>query len=274
MPEMPEVEQVRKSLEPHIQGKRICRVEISLPRMILRPSVAEFIAGIKGRVITGVSRRGKYLLLELGGADVILTHLRMTGALLVTLGQEAEPPYARIHFTLTDGMHLWFADARTFGTMSLLTRDTLSLDKGYAALGPEPLSEGFTPEYLRAVLQKSHQAIKSLLLDQRKIAGVGNIYADEALAVAGICPLRPADRLTGKQCLALHEAVNQVIAQGLKNHGTTFRNYQDANGEIGNNKDFLLVYGRKGQPCRSCGRPLKQIRVGGRGSVYCPHCQK
>lgn len=274
MPEMPEVEQVRKSLEPHITGKRICRVEISLPRMILRPSAAEFAAGVEGCRITGVFRHGKYLLLELDQSDVILTHLRMTGALLVTGEKETEPPYAKIHFTLTDGVHLWFTDIRTFGTMSLLSRDTLFLDKGYASLGPEPLSESFTPEYLRSVLQKSHQAVKSLILDQRRIAGLGNIYADEALAVAGIRPLRPADRLTGKQCLALYEAINQVIAQGLKNHGTTFRNYQDANGEMGNNKDYLRVYGRKGQPCLTCGMPLKQIRVGGRGSVYCPHCQK
>lgn len=274
MPEMPEVEQVRKSLEPHIKGKQICRVEIFLPRMILRPAPAEFIAGTEGRAITGVTRRGKYLLLELDREGVILTHLRMTGALLITVGKAPAPAYAKIHFTLTGATHLWFTDIRTFGTMSLLSKDTLYLDRGYAALGPEPLSEDFTPEYLRSVLRQSHRAVKSLLLDQRKIAGLGNIYADEALAAAGIRPTRFSDRLTGKETLALYEAVDQVIAQGMKNRGTTFRNYQDANGEMGNNKDHLLVYGRKGRPCLTCGNPLKQVKVGGRSSVYCPYCQK
>ena len=274
MPELPEVEQVRLSLLPHIKGKKIVKAEIRLPRMIHHPAVPEFIAGVEGRMIADVRRKGKYLSLLLDDGHYILAHLRMTGALLVTPCKDKEPPFAKIRFSLTDGIDLWFADIRTFGTLCLCGGSDPWQDKGYAGLGPEPLSPEFTEAYLKAKLKKCHQMVKCFLLDQHKIAGMGNIYADEALAVAGIRPTRYTDKLTLKQIHALYGAVNQVIAQGLRNRGTTFRNYQDADGQMGNNKDFLQVYGRKGLPCQKCGTILKQIKVGGRGSVYCPHCQK
>lgn len=274
MPELPEVEQVRLSLLPHIKGKTIVKAEIRLPRMIHHPGVPEFMAGIEGRTIADVQRKGKYLTLLLDDGRFILAHLRMTGALLVTPCKAKEPPFAKIRFFLSDGTDLWFTDIRTFGTLCLCGGSDPWQDKGYAGLGPEPLSSEFTEAYLKAKLKKSNQMVKCFLLDQHKIAGMGNIYADEALAVAGIRPTRYTDKLTVKQIHALYGAVNQVIAQGLRNHGTTFRNYQDADGQMGNNKDFLLVYGRKGLPCKKCGGELKQIKVGGRGSVYCPHCQK
>ena len=274
MPEMPEVEQVRISLLPHIKGKKIVKAEVRLPRMILHPSVPEFITGVEGRTVTDVRRKGKYLTLLLDNGQYIMAHLRMTGALLVTSREAPEPSFAKIRFTLTDGLDLWFTDIRTFGTMCLCGGSDPWTDKGYASLGPEPLSAVFTEDYLLQRVKKSHQMIKCFLLDQHKIAGLGNIYADEALAAADIRPTRYTDRLTKKQVHALYEAVNQVIAQGLRNHGTTFRDYQDADGHMGNNRDFLLVYGRKGQPCTKCGAELKQIKVGGRGSVYCPRCQK
>ena len=274
MPELPEVEQVRKTLLPHIKGKKIEQAEIRLPRMVLSPALPDFIREVEGRRFTDVKRRGKYLLLELDDDAVLLTHLRMTGALLALPKNGSEPSFGRIRFRLSGAEDLWFTDIRTFGTIRLLHPGEFFLDKGFASLGPEPLSEAFTTEYLQAMAKKSRQAIKSFLLDQRKIAGLGNIYADEALAVAGIRPTRVAAGLSGKKIAALHAAVNQVIAQGLRHRGTTFRNYQDAEGHQGSNKEHLLVYGRKGQPCKGCGAPLKQIKVGGRGSVYCPRCQK
>ena len=274
MPELPEVEQVRCSLLPHIKNEIICNVEIRLPRMIVHPAVPEFIAGVEGQVITDVRRKGKYLMLLLKNGQYILAHLRMTGALLVCPHDGTEPPFAKIRFVLANGKDMWFTDIRTFGTMSLCGGNDAWQDKGFAALGPEPLSAGFTETYLRDRLKKSHQMVKCFILDQHKIAGMGNIYADEALAAAGIRPTRYSDALTNKQIHVLYEAINQVIDQGLRNHGTTFRNYQDADGLMGNNKDYLLVYGRKGRPCTKCGTPLKQIKVGGRGSVYCPRCQK
>ena len=274
MPELPEVEQVRLSLLPHIKGKTICKAEVRLPRMIRHPSVPEFIAGVEGRTITDVRRKGKYLALLLDDGRYILAHLRMTGALLVMPCGTREPAFAKLRLSLTDGQDLWFTDIRTFGTMCLCGGNDTWQDAGYAGLGAEPLSPEFTEDYLKEKLKKSHQMVKCFILDQHKIAGIGNIYADEALALAGIRPTRYTDRLTRKQIHALYEGVNRAIAQGLRNRGTTFRNYQDADGQMGNNKDFLLVYGRKGLPCKKCGGELKQIKVGGRGSVYCPRCQK
>lgn len=274
MPEMPEVEQVRQSLLPHVKNVKICSVEIRLPRMIVHPGVPEFIAGAAGQVITDVGRKGKYLMLLLKSGQYILVHLRMTGALLICSHDGPEPPFAKIRFVLENGRDMWFTDLRTFGTMSLCGGNDDWKDKGFAALGPEPLSPGFTEAYLREKLKNSHRMVKCFILDQHKIAGVGNIYADEALAAAGIRPTRYSDSLTKKQVRVLYEAINQVIAQGLRNRGTTFRNYQDADGAMGNNKDFLLVYGRQGQACTKCGTPLRKIRVAGRGSVFCPHCQK
>lgn len=274
MPELPEVEQVRRSLLPHIKEKTILKAEIRLPRMIHHPDLPEFIAGVEGRTITDVRRRGKYLTLLLDDGHYILAHLRMTGALLVTPREAREPAFAKVRFSLKDGTDLWFTDVRTFGTLCLCGGSDTWQDRGFAGLGPEPLTPEFTEAYLKEKLKKSRQMVKCFLLDQHKIAGMGNIYADESLAAAGIRPTRYTDKLTLKQIHALYEAVNQVIAQGLRNHGTTFRNYQDADGQMGNNKDFLQVYGRKGQPCKVCGAKLQQIRVGGRGSVYCPHCQK
>ena len=249
MPELPEVEQVRISLLPHIKGKTICKTEVRLPRMIKHPSVPEFMAGVEGKRVTDITRKGKYLTLMLDDGRYIMVHLRMTGALLILPRDLQDPPFAKIRFSLTGGLNLWFTDIRTFGTLSLCGGSDPWQDKGYAGLGPEPLSQEFTEEYLKEKLKN-------------------------ALAMAGIRPTRYTDKLTRMQMRALHEAVNLVIAQGLRNHGTTFRNYQDADGHMGNNKDFLMVYGRKGMPCKTCGTVLKQIRVAGRGSVYCPHCQK
>ena len=274
MPELPEVEQVRCSLLPHIKNERICNVEIRLPRMIVHPAVPEFIAGVEGQVITDVQRKGKYLMLLLENGQYILAHLRMTGAMLVCPYDGAEPPFAKIRFVLANGKDMWFTDIRTFGTMSLCGGNDAWQDRGLATLGPEPLSSGFTEAYLREKLKKSHQMVKCFILDQHKIAGMGNIYADEALAAAGIRPTRYSDALTKKQVHVLYETINQVIAQGLRNHGTTFRNYQDADGLMGNNKDYLLVYGRKGQACTKCGTLLRKVKVAGRGSVYCPRCQQ
>lgn len=274
MPELPEVEQVRKTLAPHIEGRRILKTEVWLDRMVQHPAVPQFIAGTEGRTITGLKRRGKYLRLELDDGQYLLAHLRMTGALLALPAEVDRPDFAKIRFTLSEGMNLWFTDIRTFGVIYLLNPQENYQVKGYETLGPEPLTEAFTAAYLKAKVQKSRKPVKNLILDQTVIAGLGNIYADESLALSRIMPTRIACTLTEPETEALYEAVNQVIAQGIANHGTTFRNYQDGEGKKGDNQNHLLVYSRKGQPCRFCGTTLEQIKVGGRGSVYCPKCQK
>ena len=273
MPEMPEVEQVRKTLAPHIEGKKILAVEVMLDRLIKYPSPEKFVEGLVGKTIRRVGRRGKYLVLETAPEQQLIVHLRMTGALIAQKAEAPAPSYAKIKFKLSDGVTMWFTDIRTFGTLYLVTQHDTYIE-GYETLGPEPLSAGFNAEYLTPLAQKSRKAIKTFILDQHIIAGLGNIYADECLALAGILPMRAANSLSSEELVRLCEAVNAVIAQGIKNHGTTFRDYKDGEGNKGDNQNHLLVYSRAGQPCKKCGRTLVQTKIGGRGSVYCENCQK
>jgi len=273
MPEMPEVEQVRKTLTPHIKGKVITDIEIYLDRLIQHPTPEEFIKGLVGKTIEEVGRKGKYLVLQTAEKQKLIVHLRMTGALIAQPSEAPVPKYAKIKFTLTDGVTMWFTDIRTFGTLYLVTGNDVYIE-GYETLGPEPLSLGFTADYLAPLAAKSRKPIKTFILDQRIIAGLGNIYADECLALSKLLPTRFANTLSRSDIDRLCEAINAVIAQGIKNRGTTFRDYKDGEGNKGDNQNHLLVYSRAGQPCRSCGTILVQIKVGGRGSVYCPNCQK
>ena len=270
MPEMPEVEQVRKTLAPHIIGKKILSVEVRLPRLIQQMTAEEFEKALTGCRIDQVQRRGKYLLLQTERGTLVV-HLRMTGALIATEGG-AEPPYAKVRFQLTGDTVLWFTDIRTFGTLYFV-QDVNSIS-GLAALGPEPLTQWLTAEYLQAKAARAKKPVKSFILDQTVIAGLGNIYADEALFLAGLAPLRQACELTADEVVRLIAAVNKVIAQGIKNHGTTFRDYKDGEGKKGSNQNFLNVYSRGGQPCKVCGQILNKTKVGGRGTVWCSHCQK
>lgn len=273
MPEMPEVEQVRKTLSPHIIGKTIQNIEVRLPRLIQFPSPEAFVQELEGRTITEVGRKGKYLVLHTDKNQQLIVHLRMTGALMAQPSDAAEPSYAKIKFTMTDNTTMWFTDIRTFGTLYLIEGNNHYIE-GYETLGPEPLSEGFTVEYLELKATKAKKPVKTFILDQKVIAGLGNIYADECLALSKIHPTRLANTLSHEEMVTLVAAINAVIAQGIKNRGTTFRDYKDGEGNKGDNQNHLLVYSRKGQPCRTCGSILEQIKVGGRGTVFCPCCQK
>ena len=273
MPEMPEVEQVRKTLAPHIENRKIQAVDVYLERLIKYPTVDKFIAGLVGKTITKIGRKGKYLVLHLGEEQQLIVHLRMTGALIAQSSDLEAPPYAKIKFTLSDNVTMWFTDIRTFGTLYLVTNNDTYIE-GYETLGPEPLSEGLTYEYLAPLAAKSRKPIKTFILDQHIIAGLGNIYADECLALSSIKPMRVANTLTEAEIRALIDAVNAVIAQGIKNKGTTFRDYKDGEGNKGSNQNYLLVYGRGGEPCKKCRQTLSTTKIGGRGTVYCDNCQK
>lgn len=273
MPELPEVEQVRISLVPHIVGKTMEKVRVDLPKMILHPQPDIFVRKLQGARFTGVQRRGKYLRLDLENGCWILIHLRMTGALLALPKTEPEPPFTRMVFFLSGEENLYFTDIRTFGVAALVGEDGWR-DKGYESLGPEPLDPELTPDYLREKAKGKTAVVKAFLLDQTVIAGLGNIYVDEALFAARIRPTRRVNRISRKAWEGLVLAIKGVIRQGLEHHGTTFRNYQDADGQMGDNSRYLQVYHRKDLPCLRCGTLLKQIKVAGRGSVYCPHCQK
>ncbi len=271
MPELPEVEQVRKTLRKHIVDRTITQVVVGLERLIKIPTAAEFVQQVEGRTIVDIARKGKYLSLVLDNGSKILLHLRMTGA-LIAAPRGQEPPYAKIQFVLNGEEDLWFTDIRTFGTLYLV-QDECEVS-GYATLGLEPNDPELTVDYLQAQAGRKKVPVKNFILDQTVIAGLGNIYADEALFVAGIVPTRGIDTLTAGEYRALLEAVNQVITQGIANKGTTFRDYKDGEGNKGTNQNYLWAYGRKGQKCKKCGELLLGTKVGGRGTCYCPQCQK
>lgn len=274
MPEMPEIETIRRSLEPHLQGRRIEDVDVLLARQIKWPEPDSFVARILETKILRLDRRGKYLLLQLDNQVSLVFHLRMTGQLIYIPPQgESKSHHDRLIIHLDDASRLVFSDTRTFGTMYAMHPDELWRIQGMAELGPEPLSLEFTVEYLAQAAAKRKTRIKSFLLDQRKIGGLGNIYVDEALFLAGIHPLRQAGSLNISELTKLHEAVNRVIADGIADGGTTFRDYRNGDGEKGSHQEHLYVYGRDGQACRVCGTPLEKIKVGGRGTRFCPHCQ-
>lgn len=272
MPELPEVETVRRSLEGLV-GRRVVRAEVRSPVLVRYPALAEFLTRVSGRTFTALDRRAKYLLLKLDSGDDLMVHLKMTGRLLQQAPLDPVEPHTHIILHLDDGSELRFADTRKFGGFYLIGQDREGAPPGFRRLGPEPLSEEFTPAYLRQVLGKRKGRIKSLLLNQDIIAGLGNIYADEALFRARIHPGREAASLTPAATHHLHEAVNQVILESLALGGTSFSSYVDGKGNKGHNVENLRVYGREGQPCVECGDPIARIVIGGRSAHFCPRCQ-
>ncbi|MGO5485156.1 bifunctional DNA-formamidopyrimidine glycosylase/DNA-(apurinic or apyrimidinic site) lyase [Selenomonas montiformis] len=273
MPELPETEVIRRYLDRHLRGRRITSVEVRLPRQIKWPDPQSYCGKASGSVIRSVGRRGKYLLIELEHGRELVFHLRMTGRLVLEPEGISHDPYARILFSLDNGTMLVYGDTRTLGRVYALEPGERYRIQGLAAMGPEPLSKEFTVTYFRNALYGRHVCIKTFLLDQKKIGGIGNIYADEALFLAGIYPRRQAGSLSAEECRHLHAAINQVIAAGIRDGGTTFRDYRNGEGRRGHHQDFLYVYHREGEPCRRCGTPIVKETVGGRGTHYCPHCQ-
>jgi len=269
MPELPEVEVIARGLQRLIGQSIIQEVEVLWPRSVARPEVPAFIQGLAGRRIIDVRRRGKFILFSLDDGRSLLAHLRMTGGFCVFPRTTPPHPYVRVIFHLTDGRDLWYVDIRKFGRLYLVN----SPEEVLQALGVEPLSAEFTAERLADILRRRKGAIKPLLLNQGIIAGVGNIYADEALFRAGIHPLRRAADLDMEEVRALHAAIREVLQEAIDHRGTTLRNYRDADGETGQNQFRLNVYRRQGEPCRRCGTPIERIVVGQRGTHFCPHCQ-
>lgn len=273
MPEMPEVEIVRRTLVDKITGCQIKNIDIKLSRLIKWPSAQEFKALINGRTITALNRRGKYLLLHLNNEIIVVIHLRMTGRLFYVRENELTDQFARIVFELDNGGSLLYADTRTLGTLYAMRPDELWRISGLVSMGPEPLSPEFSAVYLAGILRKSKGKIKAILLNQKYVGGLGNIYVDECLATAGIHPERSADSLSAAEVAVLHEAINQVIAAGIEHGGTTFRDYRDGAGKSGSHQQYLQVYGRKALPCYKCGMPIEKKEVAGRGTHFCPNCQ-
>lgn len=273
MPELPEVETIRRSLEKYIVGRKIASVKVLLPRTIKSSKAAVFCLRVQGQKIVQTGRRGKYLLLYLKSTDALVFHFRMTGRLYRRTTYIPHSKYVRVLFQLDDGGWLFFEDVRTFGEIHLLSAGELEVYPAFLRMGPEPLTEAFAPQTLGEALQKSGQCIKGFLLDQKKVVGIGNIYADEALFFAGIHPLRKAGSLNRDEIFRLHRAVNQVIAEAIADGGTTFRDYVDGEGKVGAHQHKLHIYQRDGKPCIVCGARIAKIRVVGRGTCFCPQCQ-
>jgi formamidopyrimidine-DNA glycosylase len=275
MPELPEVETIRARLAPRLEGRRLERVEIVDPRLT-RPEPPEAIAAaLEGERIVRVSRRGKYLVFEFESGRHLLIHLRMTGNVEhPAQGGLAADPYRRAVVNLDDGSDVAYRDVRRFGTWDLLEPGDLEDYFAVRRLGAEPLDRGFTTRAFTQALEGRRAPIKAALLDQRAAAGVGNIYADEALWRARLHPLRPADSLTTGEIARLRKAIRAALEMGIARQGATLRDYRDPEGRRGRMQDEFKVYGRGGEPCPRCGTPIEKSRAGGRGTWFCPHCQR
>lgn len=272
MPELPEVQTIAVELHARLQNAAVLRAEVLLPRSIGYPDIALFTDGIQGRRILSVSRRAKYLLFLLDEATLVV-HLRMTGRLLLETTPLSPHPHARVVLHLNAGRTLHFIDARTFGRLYLLVPGDVMPLSSYHALGPEPLEPSFTPALFAERLRQRRGALKSVLLDQRLVAGLGNIYADEVLYQAGLNPRRPVDSLEEAEMDSLHAAIVDILSKAVEQRGTTFSDYRTSWGLIGGFQDSLSVFRRTGQPCPSCGTSICRESVGGRSSHYCPLCQ-
>jgi formamidopyrimidine-DNA glycosylase len=270
MPELPEVEYIARQLRTELVGRTIVGARVEWPRTVAPLDPEDFRARAVGERVTGIGRRGKHLLIALGSGDTLLVHRRMSGNLVFARPGEAVA-YTRACFDLDDGRRLIFSDPRKFGRIGVTGPEELRV--ALAALGPEPLDDTFTAEELAARLAGQGRAIKAVLLDQRRVAGLGNIYADEALFRAGIHPTRPAAGLTTAEIAALRAAIQTVLLTGIEHGGTTFGRHRDVFDEAGTNVDHLLVYRRTGQPCVRCGTPIQRLVVAQRGTHFCPRCQ-
>jgi len=271
VPELPEVETIARDLAPLLQGRRIVDGAIEWPGVLDGMAVDDFRREVSGRRLERASRRGKYVLIFLSGDRVLSVHLKMSGQLVFRPVGSPPDRFVRAVLYLEGGDELRFADARKFGRIRLL--DQAGFQALESNLGPEPLSAEFTVEKLASLLEGRSARIKPLLLDQRFIAGIGNIYADEALFVAGIHPMRQANSLSPQEVQRLRQAIRDVLRASVVNRGTTFDSYRDGFGHQGSNQYALRVYRRHGKPCPRCGGFVGRIEVGGRGTHFCPQCQ-
>ncbi|NEP55466.1 MAG: DNA-formamidopyrimidine glycosylase [Symploca sp. SIO2G7] len=281
MPELPEVETVRLGLNQVTLAQPIRGGDVLLSRSIAHPiNMEEFLEGIKQVTITNWQRRGKYLLAKLanseGDAGWLGVHLRMTGQLLWLNQEEPLQKHTRVRLFFPDNWELRFVDIRTFGKIWLVkpSQTLESIITGLAKLGPEPFCDEFSVEYLVRKLHHRQRSIKITLLDQSLVAGLGNIYADEALFLSGIRPETLCRALKREQIERLHKAIIQVLQTSIESGGTTFSNFLNVLGVNGNYKGIAWVYSRTAEPCRVCGTPIKRLKLAGRSSHFCPNCQK
>ncbi|MGM0400628.1 MAG: DNA-formamidopyrimidine glycosylase [Chloroflexota bacterium] len=272
MPELPEVKVIVQGLGRRTLGETIGDVRVRWPHSIDRPDVETFMEQLCGQTIREVRRRGKFVIVDLS-QECLLIHLRMTGQLLVCDGPDEaleEDTHVHVILLFASGRVLYFRDMRKFGRFYLVD----DADEIVGDLGPEPLAQDFTARTLEKLFEGRRARVKSLLLDQRVLAGLGNIYTDESLWKAGIHPCRPVDDLGFEEIERLHGSIRQVLRSAVENRGTTLRSYRDPNNRRGRNQEQLAVYGREGEACPRCGQTIVRDVVAGRGTHYCPTCQE
>jgi len=269
MPELPEVETVKNELAPHILGRTFTDITILWDGIVKIPSVEEFRSRLVEQKITDLSRHGKYLALALNSDDLLVIHMKMSGSLLLSRDSREPPKYTRAIFHLDGGISMFFRDPRKFGRVWLVRDWRMAAQK----LGPEPLEPEFTPQVLAQQLKNRKAPVKALLCDQSVIAGIGNMYADEALFTAKINPLRSGSSLTPEELERLHQAIQQMLRTAIHNKGASIVNYYRPGGEPGTaHFEFKVAHGR-GKNCPHCGRPIQRIAVRSRGTYFCPKCQ-
>jgi formamidopyrimidine-DNA glycosylase len=292
VPELPEVETIASDLRPLVVGRTIEAVDLRFPSIVRHPEPEAFARGLTGQKVVALDRRGKYMIFRLSGgfaatsprggearpgaaAGVVLViHLGMTGQILHKLPEEPVRPHTHVVMRLDDGTELRYSDPRRFGRLLLGSEEELVAARKLPRLGPEPLDPGFTARDLQRRLSGRRAPLKVLLLDQKVIAGIGNIYADEACYRARIRPDRPPARISRARVKRLHAALRESLLMGIANRGSSVDDYVDLYGAKGRQQEELQVYGRGGQPCFNCGRPLTLVRLAGRATVFCRRCQR
>jgi formamidopyrimidine-DNA glycosylase len=274
MPELPEVETIRRDLEPLLTGRRIAALQVepgTLPLLAGKAATLDALeSSLVGRTFVSVGRRGKYLLFSMDDGRTFVAHLRMTGRLVWRPTDSPREPYERARIVLAGGHDLRWSDLRKFGTWRVVD-DPAAVT---TALGPEPIDDAFTLRQFREVLRGRSAPIKAVLLDQRRLAGIGNIYADEALYEARIRPDSPAGELSPPATKRLFRAMRAVLERGIENRGASFSDYVDGKGNAGSQHMYVQVFRRTGKPCYACGTPIMRMVVGGRSTHYCPRCQR
>jgi len=269
MPELPEVETIKRDLAPKIVGRCFASVTLNWPKTVQIPSPEALCRRLVGKCIAGLDRRGKYLIFRLTNGEALVLHLRMSGSLLFD-PQDEPDPYCRAVFLLDDGARLHFRDPRKLGRMWLVEDENSIVGQ----LGPEPLAPDFTAEVLRERAKKRSAPIKAVLCDQEFLAGVGNMYADEALFAAGIHPMRAASSLSVEEIARLYQAICRVLEEATTSHGASIADYVRPDGKPGAAQFVFKVAHRGGQPCPVCATPIQRIPIRKRGSYFCPNCQR
>lgn len=273
MPELPEVETVKEALRPRVTGLVIKDVLVYVEKMVKTGTVDEFRIRLTGQKINDIKRRGKYLIFELDDY-FLLSHLRMEGKYFYGVDEGARDKHIHAEFIFTDGSKLRYEDTRKFGTFHLYEKSVdLATTRSLSVLGPEPWAEEFTPDYLLAFLAKKNMPIKSLLLAQKVVTGLGNIYVDEVLFASKIHPMKKSGDLTRAEAENVVKYTQEILAKAVEFKGTTIQTFSYAHGSAGEFQNFLQVHTRKGEPCPRCSTPVLKTKVGGRGTYYCANCQ-